>query len=48
MGEGRLGQDGDKGRLGPARTHPYLLGEAELAESDSVFDEQCKVLGLDQ
>lgn len=30
------------------RTHPRLLGEVELAESDSVFDEQCEVLCLDQ
>lgn len=30
------------------KTHPCLLGEVELAESDSVFDEQCEVLCLDQ
>lgn len=49
-GRGRRvsGQAGNKEGLGPARTHPHLLGEVELAEGDCVFDEQCEVLGLDQ
>lgn len=53
VGSERVGREGQArmviGEFGAVRTHPpYLLGEAELAESDSVFDEQCKVLGLGQ
>lgn len=32
----------------PATTHPCLLGEVKFAEGDSIFDEQCEVLSLDQ
>lgn len=36
------------GHLGSTKTCPCLLGEVELAEGDSVFDEKCEVLGLNQ
>lgn len=42
------GQAGDKEGVEIVRTHPHLLGEVELAEGDSVFDEQREVLGLYQ
>lgn len=48
VGPGVSGQAGDKEGVELVRTYPHLLGEVELAEGDSVFDEQREVLGLYQ
>lgn len=42
----RLGRE--QGGSGACHNPPCLLGEVKFAEGDSVFDEECEVLSLDQ